>query len=380
MEDPRATDISRGALAAALADAGGVSAPGERVGQLRALLLEELRAGAAELRLTRSGYRRAVAVAIGPGGPGLLAVVPVDPMLRADAASVREREWLLTAAVVGALVDVAAPARDRAGLGPAPARDRTGAPLLATAPAHTRAGNREIANALVAGELWGWLALGLPIGAVDATEAAELAPLAFEDHAATIDRLRACAYAVPAAVLEGVTDLREPIGTAHPLRVAEAVARLDGRPADEGSVSEHEELVLAALGTGAAVTRPHQELDPALRVARRILQRLAGMGKWGGYHTEFEHLPRRVRPPRTGAGDRDRGSADRFRAAGGEAERGAAPRLPEPAPRGGDLRADRSRRAAGRPDPALSARPAQPPGHRASRTRRRRPGPRLPAR
>jgi hypothetical protein len=293
MDDPRATDISRGgALAAALAEAGGVSAPGERAGQLRALLLEELRAGAAELRLTRSGYRRPVAVAIGPGGPGLLAVVPVDPMLRADAASVREREWLLTAAVVGALVDVAAPARDRSGSAPAPARDRTGPPPLATAPEHTRDGNREIADALVAGELWGWLALGVPIRAQEAIEAAELAPLAFEDHAATIDRLRACAYAVPAAVLEGVTDLREPIGTAHPLRVAEAVARLDGRPADEGSVSEHEELVLAALGTGPAVTRPHQEVDPGLRVARRILQRLAGMGKWGGYHTEFEHLPR----------------------------------------------------------------------------------------
>jgi hypothetical protein len=27
-------------------------------------------------------------------------------------------------------------------------------------------------------------------------------------------------------------------------------------------------------------------------VARRIVQRLAGMGKWGGYHTAFEHLPR----------------------------------------------------------------------------------------
>jgi len=279
MDDPRATDLSRGgALAAALAEAGGVSAPGERAGQLRALLLEELRAGAAELRLTRSGYRRPVAVAIGPGGPGLLAVVPVDPMLRTDAASVREREWLLTAAVVGALVDVAAPARDRSGSAPAPT--------------HSRDGNRELVHELVAGELWGWLALGLPIGAQDAIEAAELAPLAFEDHASTIDRLRASAYAVPAAVLEGVADLREPIGTAHPLRVAEAVARLDGRPADEGSVSEHEELVLAALGTQPAVTRPHQEVDPGLRVARRILQRLAGMGKWGGYHTEFEHLPR----------------------------------------------------------------------------------------
>ena len=27
-------------------------------------------------------------------------------------------------------------------------------------------------------------------------------------------------------------------------------------------------------------------------MARRILQRLSGMGKWGGYHTEFAHLPR----------------------------------------------------------------------------------------
>jgi hypothetical protein len=31
---------------------------------------------------------------------------------------------------------------------------------------------------------------------------------------------------------------------------------------------------------------------PARRVARRILQRLDGMGKWGGYHTDFAHLPR----------------------------------------------------------------------------------------
>jgi hypothetical protein len=38
--------------------------------------------------------------------------------------------------------------------------------------------------------------------------------------------------------------------------------------------------------------RPHEDPDPARRVARRILQRLDGMGKWGGYHTEFAHLPR----------------------------------------------------------------------------------------
>ena len=38
--------------------------------------------------------------------------------------------------------------------------------------------------------------------------------------------------------------------------------------------------------------RPHEDPDPGRRVARRILQRLDGMGKWGGYHTEFAHLAR----------------------------------------------------------------------------------------
>ena len=38
--------------------------------------------------------------------------------------------------------------------------------------------------------------------------------------------------------------------------------------------------------------RPHEDPDAARRVARRILQRLDGMGKWGGYHTDFAHLAR----------------------------------------------------------------------------------------
>jgi hypothetical protein len=38
-------------------------------------------------------------------------------------------------------------------------------------------------------------------------------------------------------------------------------------------------------------------------VARRILQRLDGMGKWGGYHTEFAHLSR-------GFAGNDRGLAE----------------------------------------------------------------------
>jgi hypothetical protein len=55
---------------------------------------------------------------------------------------------------------------------------------------------------------------------------------------------------------------------------------------------EHEDAVLAALDATAGVARPHDDPDPARRVARRILQRLDGMGKWGGYHTDFAHLAR----------------------------------------------------------------------------------------
>ena len=39
-------------------------------------------------------------------------------------------------------------------------------------------------------------------------------------------------------------------------------------------------------------TPAHRDPDPVRRVARRIVQRLDGMGKWGGYHTEFVHLAR----------------------------------------------------------------------------------------
>ena len=51
--------------------------------------------------------------------------------------------------------------------------------------------------------------------------------------------------------------------------------------------------MLALLEPGAdRRVAPHADPDPALRVARRILQRLNGMGKWGGYHTDFTHLAR----------------------------------------------------------------------------------------
>jgi hypothetical protein len=240
----------------ALADAGGLDAPRERAGQLRALLQRELQHGVAELQQARSGYEHPVVVAVAPHADGLLAVAPVNPALRADPDAVDERAWLLTAALLGALADAGS------------------------------------AGTLTAGELDGHVALHLTGSDVDA----ELVPLAFEDQVAPIDRLRARALAVPAAVLEDATDLRAPIGPAHPLVVALEVARLGGRPADPASLAEHEDAVLAILeaaqGGRADVSRPHDDPDPSRRVARRILQRLDGMGKWGGYHTEFSHLAR----------------------------------------------------------------------------------------
>ena len=50
--------------------------------------------------------------------------------------------------------------------------------------------------------------------------------------------------------------------------------------------------LLGADGGAGAPARPHDDPQPARRIARRILQRLNGMGKWGGYHTDFRHLAR----------------------------------------------------------------------------------------
>jgi len=200
---------------------------------------------------------------VGATGGRLIAVCPVDAAVRADPETAGDRAWLLAAAACGAIGEVSdlpAPA------GPA---DLT----------------------VEAGELDGRLALALPASSDDAG-AGELIALAFEEHAAGIDRLRAQALAFPGHVLADAGDWRAPIGPSHPLHVAEAVARLGGHPADARSVEELEDAVLAVVESSTAVVRPHEDPDPARRVARRILQRLDGMGKWGGYHTDFAHLAR----------------------------------------------------------------------------------------
>jgi hypothetical protein len=248
-------------LAEILAEAGGTAAPRERAAGLRHALLADLARGAAELAEARSGYEEPVGVAVAAGGHGIVGVGPVDAALRADPEEAGERAWLLVAGLVAALVQAAGLEAPRG------------------------AGDLE----LCVGEWEGWLALTIP--ARD-PEAAELAPLAFEEQAAGVDRLRARALAFPAHVLEAAADFRAPIGETHPLRVVEAVARLGGTPTDEDSLAEHEDAVLALLEPSAAVASPHADPDPARRAARRILQRLDGMGKWGGYHTEFRHLAR----------------------------------------------------------------------------------------
>ena len=225
---------------------------GTSIARLRALLDAELERGVRELGQKRSGYEQPVLVAVGPGDGALRAVAPVAPALRADPDAVNERTWLLVAALVGALVEVSG------------------------------------AGAVRAGHLGGQLALAVAGDPDDA----DLVPLAFETQVEGIDRLRARALSVPESVLADIDDLREPIGAAHPLVVAAHVAALGGRPADPASMEEHEDAVLAALDATAGVARPHDDPDPARRVARRILQRLDGMGKWGGYHTEFAHLAR----------------------------------------------------------------------------------------
>jgi hypothetical protein len=294
---------SKLAFEAALDDAGGIGAPRERLAGLRGALFDELLAGAAELGLARSGYDRPVAVAfavlppgsgpsssegsVGPGGRSqdhgsLIAAAPIDQALRADPGAVGERAWLLVAALVGAMVQAAAVSAH------VPGASGRGA----SSPGRPTAVPGARALELRAGALGDWLVLALPVEGADTGEAAELAVLAFEDEASGIDRLRARAYAVPPGVLDGVVDLRPPIGEDHPLRAAEAVARVGGRPADEASVADHEEDVLAMLGARVDAARPHDEQDPSLRAARRILQRLAGMGKWGGYHTDVAHLAR----------------------------------------------------------------------------------------
>jgi hypothetical protein len=252
-----ASTSARPGLAGEVEAAGGVAAAPSSTARLRDVLAAALRHGRDELGKPRSGYDAPVEIGVTARDGLLLAVTPASAHLRADPEAAGEREWLLVAATVAGLVDLACP--------PAAA----GAADLA----------------LQAGEHGGFLLLGFPAD-VEPSDLEELTAMAFDERLGGIDRLRARAVALPPSLLEP-GGLRAPIGAGHPLRVAEAEARLGG--ADD---EQHEEALLALAGAQQGAVRPHEDPDPARRVARRILQRLDGMGKWGGYHTDFAHLPR----------------------------------------------------------------------------------------
>src|SRR5919197_5442348 len=248
------------ALEGELDACGGAAAPASATARLRQVLAAALKHGREELAKPRSGYTDPVEIGIAAQGGRLVAATPADAALRADPQVATGREWLLVAATVGALVELAVAAAPQ---GPKDLR-------------------------LQAGELpGGFLVLAYPADELDP----ELVELAFEEHAGALDRLRARAYALPPGVIEDV-ELRDPIGAGHPLRVAEAVARLNGHPADPREIEANDETLYALLGRGDGGTRPHEAPTPGRRFARRILQRLDGMGKWGGSHTEFAHLAR----------------------------------------------------------------------------------------
>jgi hypothetical protein len=252
---------SRSALERTLADAGGADAPREWAARLRELLRGELERGAREMGEARSGRERPVALAVAAADGAVVAALPLAPELRADAGVVGDRGAQLAAAAVERLVEAAEPGRP----------------------------GSESDLALLLGECDGFLALAYP--ARDARWAAEYAREALDDAVAAIDRLRARVHLLPGHAL-AVEDLRPPIGATHPLRVAEAVARLGASPLDEDSVERLEPELLRLLEPPGRATRAHEDPDPRRRAMRRILQRLDGMGKWGGYHTAFDHLAR----------------------------------------------------------------------------------------
>jgi hypothetical protein len=196
-----------------------------------------------------------------PGPDSVLAALPLPPELRADPGAVTERGGALAAGTVDRLVEAAEPGPPHAGTD----------------------------LALTLGSHDGYLLLRYP--AAEPRWAAEYAREALDDAVAAIDRLRARAHMLPFHALEP-DDLRPPIGPTHPLRVAEAVTRLGGSPLDEESIEALEPQLLQLLEPAGSITRAHDDPDPRRRVMRRILQRLDGMGKWGGYHTAFEHLAR----------------------------------------------------------------------------------------
>jgi hypothetical protein len=123
-------------------------------------------------------------------------------------------------------------------------------------------------------------------------EVLEILPLTLEDHSRELDRVRA----EPVPLPPGDLDDTEPAPEERWLWRAEIAARLGGRPG-AAALAPEVEAAVASLEAGfaeepAAVPAIDEDPLPRRRAARRMLRRLDGMGKYGGYHTEFRHLAR----------------------------------------------------------------------------------------
>jgi hypothetical protein len=156
----------------------------------------------------------------------------------------------------------------------------------ASLPHPMRAGDAEIEAACWRGQV------ALRITHPDPPTVLELLPLTLEDHAQELDRVGLEAVPLPS----GDLDETEPLLEERWLWRAEMAARLGGRPAAAALAPEIEAAV-GRLETGLVDS---SRVEPAIaddplprrRAARRMLRRLDGMGKYGGYHTEFRHLAR----------------------------------------------------------------------------------------
>ena len=156
----------------------------------------------------------------------------------------------------------------------------------ASLPHPMRAGDAEIEAARWQGQV------ALRITHPDPATVLELLPLTLEDHAQELDRVGIEAVPLPS----GDLDETEPLLEERWLWRAEMAARLGGRPGAAALAPEIEAAV-GRLETGlvdSSGVEPAIADDPLprRRAARRMLRRLDGMGKYGGYHTEFRHLAR----------------------------------------------------------------------------------------
>ncbi len=278
-------------MAALIERLGGVADPAAPASpsQLADLVRRDLRRSLAAVREPRAGYDRPLVLPVWAHGAQLLAVVPVDSRARTveDLLGEGPRPLLLAAAALEALVLAA-----------------DWAAVSAQAPLAARYGATE-----------GALVLALPWRRSTGPELAdaELAALQLDERLAGTDRLRVAAAAVPAeagSLVLGAADLQPALGARHALAELEVLVRA-GVPAPEAATSTSlavragrgeggeaaSALLDAVLGPVHTDSRPHEDADPSRRMARRILQTLAGKRKWSGgsgagFHTEVTHLTR----------------------------------------------------------------------------------------